>query len=245
MSLLHDALKKAEREASVLQGADNRSIDTEASVKSHRNLFVLSAIASIMILGVVYQKFVRKPSSSNPQAAMVSPVPQPSANPQEIDGTKLVQEGASLLKSERYAEAAEALGKAVVSKLTVPEEVEAYNNLGFVLRKLGRNEEAMQRYQKALSLNPECAECRNNLGVLYLSSRDFVEAETHFKEAMRINPGYADPYFHMALLKESAGDFSEARRYYTRYMELGRGLNADFLAKIQERIALIESQQAP
>ncbi len=238
MSLLHDALKKAEKNGSSVKSGDGVYVDSEQPVgRSHSRVFLLSAVASALLLFLAYQRFVKKTSPA--------PVPLPYASAVVpavviLDGGKLMQEASRLIQDERYGEAKVNLEKAVVTSLPNEKAAEAYNNLGFVLKKLGQNEEAFQNYQKALSLNPQCVECRNNLGVLYLASRDFTEAESNFQEAMKLKPDYAEPYFHMALLMEARGDLTAAKTYYNRYTELAHGVNADFLLKIQERMAATE-----
>lgn len=237
MSLLHDALKKAEKTGSAAQGGQGVFLDSERSTgSSNKRIFVLSAVASLLLLFVTYQKFVKKPAApGGPSRA--APVVQSDTR----DGGKLLEEAQKLIQQGRYEDARGSLEKAVFTALPDTRKAEAYNNLGFVLKKLGRTEEAFQRYQKALALDPQCAECRNNLGVLYLSNRDFTEAETHFQEALKARPDYAEPHLHLALLLEARGDYAGAKKRYLEYTKLARGVSADFLVKIQERIAALEA----
>ena len=46
-----------------------------------------------------------------------------------------------------------------------PDFAEAYNNLGNVLARNGRVDEAVTHYEKALELDPENAKAHSNLGV--------------------------------------------------------------------------------
>ncbi len=237
MSLLHDALKKAEKTSSSAQGGQGVLLDSErSSGSSNKRIFLLSAAASLLLLFVTYQKFVKKPAAPS-GASRAAPVVQSDTR----DGGKLLEEAQKLIQQGRYEDARGSLEKAVFTALPDTQAAEAYNNLGFVLKKLGRTEEAFQRYQKAISLDPQCAECRNNLGVLYLSNRDFTEAEAHFQEAVKLKPEYAEPYLHLALLLEARGDYAGAKRQYLQYTKLARGISADFLLKIQERMAALEN----
>lgn len=237
MSLLHDALKKAEKTSSGASGGQGVFLDSERSAgSSNKRIFVLSAVASLLLLFVTYQKFVKKPAAPG-GPSRTAPVVQSDTR----DGGKLLEEAQKLIQQGRYEDARGSLEKAVFTALPDTQKAEAYNNLGFVLKKLGRTEEAFQRYQKALALDPQCAECRNNLGVLYLSNRDFTEAETHFQEALKARPDYAEPHLHLALLLEARGDYAGAKKRYLEYTKLARGVSADFLVKIQERIAALEA----
>lgn len=241
MSLLHDALKKAEKVRGAAANHGGVTVDAEGEAgASHKRTFVLLAAASVLLLAFTYFKFIRKPGAGTAaqQAAAQGSVTQA----QQADGLRLLEESASLIQNGRYEEARDTLEKALFATLPPDKTVEAYNNLGFVLKKLGRNEDAFQRYHKALSLDPLCAECRNNLGVLYLSNRDFAEAESHFEGAIKNKPDYAEPYLHLALLMETRGDFTGAKTQYQKYTKLARGVSADFLLKIQERMSALDAK---
>ena len=51
-----------------------------------------------------------------------------------------------------------------------PGLAEAFNNLGIVLKKLGRVDEALSSYRDAVRLRPDYVEARNNLGNALRSS---------------------------------------------------------------------------
>ena len=236
MSLLHDALKKAEKTSTDPLGGRNVLVDADipGGLSSTLRILVLTAVVSVLVLVIVYQKFIRKPSSPVAQSQS-APAVQTTR-----DGGQLMRDAEKLIQQGNLDEARTNLEKAVFTELPNDQAAEAYNNLGFVLKQLGKNEEAFQRYQKALSLNPKCAECENNLGVLYLTNRDFPESEKHFREALKSRADYAEPHLHLALLQESRGDYAGAKSQYTEYMKLARGVSADFLVKIQERMASLE-----
>lgn len=66
----------------------------------------------------------------------------------------------------------------------------AYHNRGFALRKLGKDEEAIKSYDKAIKLNPNYPEVYNNKGyVLYKLGR-YEEAISNFNKALELNPNY-------------------------------------------------------
>jgi len=55
----------------------------------------------------------------------------------------------------------------------------------------GQWEEAKSYYRQALTLNPTLVEARNNLGTLYVRQQQLTAAIDEFQAAMRIDPNYA------------------------------------------------------
>lgn len=242
MSLLHDALKKAEKEGGAQEGMKGILVDSEEGPKPPvLRVVVLGVLVSVAVLAFLYVRILKKPSAPKSAAPASSTSGGESARGGGSDRTDLMAEAVSLIRQQKYEEAKSRLDKALAVSGTPKENAEAYNNLGYVLKKTGRNEEASDYYQKALALDPGCAECLNNLGVLYLSNRDLAEAENRFQKAIEVRPDYADPYLHLALIQEANGDNAGAKRSYSKFAELARGVGADFLAKVQERITSLGS----
>ena len=62
----------------------------------------------------------------------------------------------------------------------------------------GKHKEAIEHYQKALTIAPTMYFARNNLGSIYLQNQEFAEAETEFKRVIADNPADANAYFNLA-----------------------------------------------
>jgi tetratricopeptide (TPR) repeat protein len=93
-----------------------------------------------------FQEALRKdPSSTNARANL---------------GQIRYEQGAALLESRRYADAA-ALLRAAVDLL--PDSAEAHNDLGVALASMGQVGEATEHFRRAVSLQPDFAEARKNL----------------------------------------------------------------------------------
>ncbi len=58
-----------------------------------------------------------------------------------------------------------------------PKNADAYNYLGYSHRKLGRFDEALEYYQKALSIEPDHLGANEYLGELYLQTSQLEKAE--------------------------------------------------------------------
>src|SRR5688572_15045179 len=73
-----------------------------------------------------------------------------------------------------------------------PESAAAHFNLGTALTVMGRNDDAIARYRKALELRPDYAVAHNNLGGILFKLGRLDEAERHLTDAVRFSPDNAE-----------------------------------------------------
>jgi tetratricopeptide (TPR) repeat protein len=67
--------------------------------------------------------------------------------------------------------------------------VDAHNNLGVVLARAGRVEEAISHFEAALGIDPNSADAHVNLGIALSGIPGRMpEAIRHFEAALRIKP---------------------------------------------------------
>ena len=59
---------------------------------------------------------------------------------------------------------------------------------GVALTQLGRPREAIERYERALQLNPDDTDAHNNLGWTLATNGSVAEAVPHFERALALNP---------------------------------------------------------
>jgi tetratricopeptide (TPR) repeat protein len=106
----------------------------------------------------------------------------------------------------------------------------AQNNLGYALALQGKREEAIARFQKAISINNP-ADAHYNLGIMLASQGRLDEAINQFRESIRISPDYAKAHNNLgnALLYQGKLDAAIAN-----YREALR-LNPDY-ALAQENL---------
>ena len=71
--------------------------------------------------------------------------------------------------------------------LAIEPQPAIYNDLGFVLERLGMPEQAAEEFRKALELDPQSASAHFNLGASLVRSGEFAEAERHLRGPSR-NP---------------------------------------------------------
>jgi len=100
-----------------------------------------------------------------------------------------------------------------------PETPYYHSNLGNVLQKLERFQDAELCYREALRLDPALAEAHNNLGNALRALGRIPEAIGSLLEAVRLNPRYHEAFSNLAGLllqqsqwREAAACYDEARR---------------------------------
>jgi Tfp pilus assembly protein PilF len=122
----------------------------------------------------------------------------------------------------------------------------AHNNLGVVLGRQGRLDEAISHFTKALKIKPEYVEAHNNLGVELARQGNLKEAIDHFSEALRIKPDCAEAYnnwggalYHQGNLEKAITHFREAVRIKPDYAEAHNNWGGALYGqgKLQEAIA--------
>lgn len=75
-------------------------------------------------------------------------------------------------------------------------------DLGNLLVRLNRPNDAIPHFAEAVRLNPALAEAQNNWGFALIGEGRFSEAATHFDEALRINPGLTDARLNAARIRQ-------------------------------------------
>ena len=81
---------------------------------------------------------------------------------------------------------------------TDPQSVNAHYNLGFGLAQLGRHQEAVEAYERALEIEPDYGFAHNNLGNALNKVGKREEAIRHFRKALELDPTYAEAHHNLA-----------------------------------------------
>ena len=86
----------------------------------------------------------------------------------------------------------------------------AHNGLGNVLAQKGRAPEAVEQYQKAVTIRPQFVQAWNNLGYALLQSGRVDEAIAQFQKALEIQPDFADADYNLGVALDQKGLLDEA-----------------------------------
>lgn len=121
---------------------------------------------------------------------------------------------------EQWEDAIEAYRRVVAVD---PSYAAAWNNLGLLLHRLGRHDEARAAYARGLTEDPQCAEAAYNLGSLAEDEGDAEEAIRRYRDALAVSPDYADAHFNLAGALARSGRNDEAVGHWQRYLELDAG----------------------
>src|SRR2546430_2544196 len=104
-----------------------------------------------------------------------------------------------------------------------PTYAAAWNNLGLLLHRMGRLDEAGKAYESALDQDGTCCEAVYNLGSLAEDRGDLDDAVRCYRQALDLSPDYADAHFNLAGALARGGRADEAIAHWQRYLELDSG----------------------
>lgn len=94
-----------------------------------------------------------------------------------------------------------------------PKQVRKEFDKGVSADKIGKREEAIKHYEKALQLAPDYYPAHNNLGTEYLSQSDLPDARKEFEEVIRLNHSDAAAYFNLSNVCMMMGQLADAQLY--------------------------------
>ena len=95
-----------------------------------------------------------------------------------------------------------------------------FNNKGVSLANLGRHEEALTCYERALEINPRDGIAWSNKGVALADLGRYAEALTCFERALEINPRKSLAWSNKGLALKKLGRPAEALTCYERALEI-------------------------
>jgi tetratricopeptide (TPR) repeat protein len=102
-------------------------------------------------------------------------------------------------------------------------------------QKAGNYDEAIEKFNAGIAINPNCFSCFNGIGRSYTMKKDYGKAEEAFKKSMELRPNDAEVYSEMANLYNAQRKFDEAAAMSKKASEMagsaagGAGGNPDVL----------------
>ena len=85
----------------------------------------------------------------------------------------------------------------------------------------GNNNDAIQYFKKAVSINPNYAEANNFLGYEHALHGNVEMAVFHYKKAIQIDPNYARAYSNLSLVYLEQKNYTQAIEYFDKARMLG------------------------
>ena len=103
-----------------------------------------------------------------------------------------------------------------------PDYVEARNNLGIVLSREGRTEEAIECFKASMKIQPRWAATYFNLGNVYSGMNRPKEAAEQYEQAVLLNPDYAEAWANLAAAYGDLNRWGEALAAASKAVELAQ-----------------------
>lgn len=239
MSLIHEALKKAEKKVNerVHLPAATRIFDTRKMKYLNKRTIMLGAVfACVLVIGLIVHLAGRPSGPALPSA-------NGAAN--NVASLQMKQaEADRLKKSAEVAYISGDLDRAWVGFSAANQinknDPEILNNLGLISKRRGNVASAKKYYESALALRPEYAEVLNNMAVLDMMEDKYADAEKKLTDALNICPNCAEVNFNMALCKERSGDNEAAILYYMNFLRNAKEEKPIFLEEVRKHVIAIQ-----
>ena len=103
---------------------------------------------------------------------------------------------------------------------TNPNHVDARNNLGIILLKLGKLQIAKSCFEKAIEINPSYAITHNNLGLVYKNLVELQKAKICFEKAIEIDSNFIDAHNNLGIVLKRLGELQKAKSSFEKAIEI-------------------------
>ena len=101
-----------------------------------------------------------------------------------------------------------------------PKHLDAYNNLGIVLKELGNFENAATCFKHVLQVNPKNIYGHYNLGLIYKELHQNQKAILCFLKVVQFNPNHFSAYNNLGIVFKEMGDLNKAKECYEKVLKI-------------------------
>lgn len=119
-----------------------------------------------------------------------------------------------------------------------PADPDAHLHLGRQLGSIGRHQESLEHFIKALESNPDLAEAYQGLGIVFVDLREWIPAREAFEAALRRNPSLARSHLGLGVVATQQGRRNDALHHFKEALRLDP-------ADASARRAIAEWETAP
>ncbi len=257
MSIIHDALKKAQSAGKGTGAEDQEPGKRPPGRKRELRsvLLIVAIVVGVVALGTIVwrvgsvmraRSIMAKAGVSVPvqsEKVSVGKVAVPVKPKDKSDSGKLDE---VLRNAERFLRlgdlnrAEEGFRKVLESgKGDRPELI---CNLGLVLKRKGRYKEALGLYNEALKIRPDFAEALNNRAVVFRKMKQYAKAEADLKRALELRQGYSEAQFNLAAVYEASGKKLKALDTYRSYLSNPDRDPGMVDPRVRQRISFVEAE---
>ena len=244
MSLIHDALKKAQSPEQGSPKGEFAQFLGEATDEKDKKKSIRIIILAVVLVGsivyITYNKFFSTRQGTEPRHANLKTSAAGDAQSKQIEARRLKGDAVRAFSQNRLDEAWIRLTTA--GQLD-PLDYEIWNNMGLISRRKGDMIKARDLFEKALQIKADCVECLNNLAVLDLDEGNVSQAREKLSKAMSINPNYADAAFHMAIIEDQQGETRLAIAYYKKFLELKKDAPQKLIDDVRRHVGDLETSE--
>jgi tetratricopeptide (TPR) repeat protein len=113
-------------------------------------------------------------------------------------------------------------------------QAEAYSARASWLHKLGREDQALADYDKALSIDPTNVEFYDYRGDSLVAKGDLDAAIDNYNQAIRVDPTYAAAYYSRGTVYQTKGDIERARESFQAALVPPKARPVKMQERIQE-----------
>ena len=132
----------------------------------------------------------------------------------------LLDSAIALYAKGHYSEALALLDEATRSNLA---SADILNVAAACALALGKEEDAVRYWQRALRIDPAYIHAHNNLGILFHRTGRRAEAEAAYRSALSLRPDHAEAHYNLGLLYQDAGMLDDAQACYREAVRLRPG----------------------
>jgi predicted TPR repeat methyltransferase len=101
-----------------------------------------------------------------------------------------------------------------------PHHLDAYNNLGIVLKELGDINESIVCFNKVIKINPRNLFGYYNLGIAYKEKLDHKKAISCFSQVVKINPNHYSALNNLGIVFKEIGELKKAKKCYENVLKI-------------------------
>ncbi|RZB34890.1 MAG: protein O-GlcNAc transferase [Desulfobacteraceae bacterium Eth-SRB1] len=101
-----------------------------------------------------------------------------------------------------------------------PLNTDALYNLGIIAKDRQNYDEAIDYYEKVISINPAYVNACFGLGGIFIDQARYDEANEKFQKVVSLSPNYANAWYNLGIIAATQGRRDEAIKYYQKALSI-------------------------